>query len=130
MVQSGTTPLRFVRNRKGVTLLEAVIAMGIIFVTLLALLSLAVTASKGMAASQHLTTAVTLAQDTLETLHTGTFGPLEVTDDYAAIPNFPLYKRVLRLELNHPVPGLRTATVTVWWADDRHSVSLSTILTL
>ena len=127
MAQSGI-PRHVVRNQKGVTLLEAVMAMGIVVIALLALSSLAVTAGKGMAGSKHLTTAVSLAQDRLETLRTGAVAPLDVTDDYAAIPDFPLYKRVLHLEPNRPVPGVRTATVTVWWADDRHSVSVSTIL--
>ncbi len=102
-------------------------AMAIIMIVLLALSGLAVTAGKGAAAGRHLTTAVTLAQDSLETLRTDTSGPLEVTDDYAAIPDFPLYKRELRLEYDVPMPGLRTATVTVWWADDDHSVSVSTV---
>ncbi len=127
MIKSGSAR-HVVRDRKGATLLEAVIAMGIIVVALLALLSLTVTAGKGVAASRHLTTAVTLAMDRLEMLRTGTPGPGEVTDDYATIPDFPLYKRVLRLDPDLPVPGLRTATVTVWWANDRHSVSFSTIL--
>ncbi len=127
MVKSGSLR-HFMRDGKGVTLLEAVIAMGIIFVALLALSGLAVTAAKGMAASQHLTTAVTLAQDGLERLRMRTPSPMEVTDDYDTIPEWPLYKRVLRLDPNLPVPGLHTATVTVWWADDRHSVSFSTIL--
>ncbi len=124
---------RFVSDRKGITLLEAVIAMGLVFVALLALSGLAVTASRGVAASQRLTTAVTLAQERLETLQ-GTggaagAGPIAVTEDYDDIPDFPLYKRVFRFEPNRPVPGLHTATVTVWWADDRHSVVVSTILT-
>ncbi len=126
-------PGRFARDRRGVTLLEAVIAMGILSLSVLALSGLAITASTGATASKHLTTAVTLAQDALETLprtgdNAGSLVRTEVTDDYDTIPDFPLYKRVRRLEPNLPVPGLQTATATVWWADDRHSVSLSTIL--
>ncbi|MDD9819372.1 MAG: hypothetical protein OXR07_00630 [Nitrospira sp.] len=124
---------RLVRDRKGFTLLEAVIAMGMVFLAILALSGLAVTASKGAAASRHLTTAVNLAQDSLETLHRGGYDagsskPTEITDAYDTIPDLPRYKRVLRLEPHRPVPGLHTATVTVWWAEDRQSVSFSTIL--
>ncbi len=124
---------RLVRNRKGFTLLESVMAMGIISLAVLALSGLAATASKGVAASRHLTTATTLALDRLEMLRgsgndAGSSSPTETTEDYATIPDLPLYKRVLRLDPNLPVPGVHTATVTVWWADDRKSVSFSTIL--
>ena len=120
-------------NHKGLTLLEAVIAMALFFIAVLALAGVAVTASKGAAASKHLTTAATLAQDTLEQVRStgydaGLMAPLETTEAYNAIPDFPLYQRVVRMQPNQPVPGLQTATVTVWWADDRHSVSVSTIL--
>ena len=118
---------------QGLTLIEAVIAMGLVFLVLLALSGLAVTASKGAAASKHLTTATTLGQDKLEEWRTAGAAssftnPIETTEEYAAIPDYPLYKREWRIRPNQPVPGLHAATVTVWWADDQHSVSFSTIL--
>ncbi len=120
-------------NHTGLTLLEAVIAMGLFFLAVLALSGLAVTASKGAAASQHLTTATILAQDTLEQVRSAGYNagltvPIETTEAYATLPDFPLYKRVVSIHPSQPVPGLQTATVTVWWADDRHSMSVSTIL--
>ncbi len=120
-------------NHKGLTLLEVVIAMGLFFVAVLALSGVAVTANKGAAASKHLTTAATLAQDKLEQVRNagydaGLTAPLETTEAYDSIPDFPLYQRVVRMQPNRPVPGLQTAMVTVWWADDRHSVPVSTIL--
>ena len=122
-----------VGTAQGLTLIEVVIAMGLVFLVLLALSGLAVTASKGAAASKHLTTATTLGQDKLEEWRTGgstsVTSPIETTEDYDAIPDYPLYKREWRIRPNHPVPGIHAATVTVWWADDRHSVSFSTILT-
>ncbi len=122
-----------VTNHKGVTLLEAVIALGLLMVAVLALAGVAVTASKGAAASQHLTTATILAQDTLEQVgnagyDVGLTGVVETTEAYGSIPDFPLYQRVVEMQPNRPVPGLQTATVTVSWADDRHSVTVSTIL--
>ena len=118
-------------NHKGLTLLEAVIAMALFFVAVLAFAGVAVTASKGAAASKHLTTAATLAQDTLEQVRNAGYdagAPAETTEAYGAIPDFPLYQRVVRMEPNRPVPGLQTATVTVSWADGRHSVTVATIL--
>ena len=44
------------------------------------------------------------------------------------MPDFELYERVVRMETGRPVLGLQTATVTVSWSDDRHSVTISTIL--
>ena len=81
-------------NHKGLTLLEAVIAMALFFVVVLALSGLAVTASKGAAASKHLTTAATLAQDTLEQVRStgydaGLTAPLETMEAYDAISDFP-----------------------------------------
>ncbi len=123
--------MNLVTNDKGLTLLEAVIAMALFFVAVLAFAGVMVTASKGVVASKHLTTAATLAQDKLEQVKNIGYDagvPLETTEAYGAIPDFPLYQRVVRIETGRPVPGLQTATVTVWWADDRHSVTASTIL--
>ena len=118
-------------NHKGLTLLEAVIAMALFMVAVLALAGVAVTASKGAAASRHLTVAATLAQDKLEEVRNTGYdagASLETTEAYETIPDFPLYQRVVRIETGRPVPGLQTATVKVSWADDRHSVTVSTIL--
>lgn len=118
-------------NHRGLTLLEAVIAMALFFVAVLAFAGVTVTANKGAAASRHLTTAATLAQDKLEQIRSSGYDPaaaLETTETYGAIPDFDMYQRTVRIETGRPVPGLQTATVTVWWLDDRHSVTVSTIL--
>ena len=122
-----------VTNQKGITLLEAVIAMALFLVAVLALAGIAVTASKGAAASKHLTTATVLAQDKLEQVgnagyDVGLTTSLKTTEAYGSIPDFPLYQRVVEIQASRPVPGLQTATVTVSWADDQHSVTASTIL--
>ena len=120
-----------VTNHKGLTLLEAVIAMALFFVAVLAFAGVAVTASKGATASKHLTTAALLAQEKLEQVRGAGYdaaAPLEITEAYGTMPDFPLYQRVVRMETGRPVQGLQTATVTVWWADDRHSVTVATIL--
>ena len=120
-----------VTNHKGLTLLEAVIAMALFFVAVLAFAGVAVTASKGAAASKHLTVATTLAQDKLERVRSAGYDPaaaLETTEAYGTIPDFDMYQRIVRMETGHPVPGLQTATVMVSWADDLHSVTVSTIL--
>ncbi len=121
------------KNHRGLTLLEAVIAMGLFFAAVLAFSGLAVTAGKGAAAGKRLTIATTLVQDKLEQVRRAGYNggltvPIEETEAYDTIPDFPLYKRVVSIHPSRPVPGLQTATVTVWWADDRRSTSVSTIL--
>lgn len=123
--------MNHVTNHKGLTLLEAVIAMGLFFVAVLAFAGAAVTASKGAAASKHLTMATTLVQNKLEQVRSAGYDPaaaFETTEAYGTIPDFDMYQRIVRMETGRPVPGLQTATVTVSWADDRHSVTVSTIL--
>ena len=120
-----------VTNHQGLTLLEAVIAMALFFVAVLAFAGVTVTASKGAAASKHLTMATTLVQNKLEQVRSAGYdlaAALETTEAYGTIPDFELYERVVRMETGRPVPGLQTATVTVSWSDDRHSVTISTIL--
>lgn len=123
--------MNHVTNHKGLTLLEAVIAMALFFVVVLAFAGVTVTTSKGAAASRHLTMATTLAQSKLEQIRSIGYDPaaaLETTETYGTIPDFDMYQRIVRMETGRPVPGLQTATVTVWWSDDRHSVTVATIL--
>ncbi|MXX10332.1 MAG: hypothetical protein F4201_03605 [Nitrospira sp. SB0677_bin_15] len=113
------------------TLLEAVIAMALFFVAVLAFAGVAVTANKGAAASKRLTMATTLAQNKMEQVRSAGYDPaaaLETTEAYGTIPGFDVYQRIVRMETGRPVPGLQTATVTVSWSEDRHSVTISTIL--
>ena len=120
-----------VTNHQGLTLLEAVIAMALFFIAVLAFAGVAVTASKGAAASKHLTMATTLAQDKLEWVRSAGYNPtaaLETMEAYGTIPDFDMYQRIVRMETGRPVPGLQTATITVSWSDDLHSVTVSTML--
>lgn len=119
------------KNPNGMTLLEAVIAMALFFVAVLAFAGVAVTANKGAAASKRLTMATTLAQNKMEQVRSAGYdraAALETTEAYGTIPGFDVYQRMVRMETGRPVPGLQTATVTVSWSEDRHSVTVSTIL--
>jgi len=121
------------RNQHGVTLVEVVIAMGLVFMALLALSGLAAVSLKGAATAKHLTTATFLAQEKLEDAKLTGYNPtivsaVEVVEPYESLSEFPLYKRVLTIDPHTPTSGLQTVTVTVSWADDEHSVSLATIL--
>ncbi len=122
------------RNQQGLTLVEVIIAMGLVFMALLALSGLATVSLKGAATAKHLTTATVLAQEKLEDVKLTGYNPdivskVEVDEPYESLPDFPLYKRVSKIDPNNPMVGLQTVTVTVLWADDDHSVSMATILT-
>lgn len=122
------------RNHQGLTLVEVVIAMGLVFLALLALSGLATVSLKGAATGKHLTTATALAQEKIEDLKLNGYkativgSKVEIDEPYESLSDFPLYRRVSIIEPRNPTVGLHTLTVTVSWADDSHAVSLSTIL--
>lgn len=122
------------RNHQGLTLVEVVIAMGLVFLALLALSSLTTVSWKGAAIGKHLTTATALAQEKIEDLKLNGYNAtivdsnIEIDEPYESLSDFPLYRRVSIIEPLNPTVGLHTLTVTVSWADDSHAVSLSTIL--
>ena len=121
------------RDPRGVTLVEVIIAMGLVFLALLALSGLAATSLKGVATGKHLTAATSLAQEKIEDFRRSGYNPniaskLEIHEPYESLPGFPLYQRESVVEPDSPMMGLQTVTVTVSWAEDRHSVSFSTIL--
>ena len=115
------------------TLLEVVVAMGLVFVALLALAGLATTAIKGAATGRHVTVATTLAQEKLEDIKREGYRDnlAEVwksVEAYDSIPEYFLYQRTTNIQPQVPAAGLQTVTVTVAWANDRHAVTLSTML--
>ena len=121
------------RNQQGVTLVEVVIAIGLIFLALLAFSGLTTISFKGSATGRHLTTATSLAQEKLEDFKLTGYNRdlvarVVVDEPYGSLPDFSLYKRVSTITPDNPIIGLQTVMVTVSWADDRHTVSLSTIL--
>ncbi len=120
-------------NWQGFTLVEVVMAMGLVFLALLALSGLATVSWKGAATGKHLTTATVLSQEKIEELKLIGYNPslvgrIEFDEPYESLPDYPLYRRVASIDPNQPMVGLQTVTVTVSWAEDRHTVSLTTIL--
>ncbi|MEC4674614.1 MAG: hypothetical protein VST68_10530 [Nitrospirota bacterium] len=115
------------------TLLEVVVAMGLVFVALLALAGLTTTAMKGASFGKHLTIATTLAQERLEEIKREGYrrnlaGVLETLEAYKTIPDYSLYQRITNIQPNIPIAGLQKVLVKVAWADDQHAVTLSTML--
>lgn len=114
----------------GFTLIELLVAMSLLAVGLLGSARLTSVAITGYLSSRHLSTASVLGQDRMEDARRSrTVGlPASATEDYRTIPGYPEFKRVVLLEDNKPIPGLRTLTVTVYWDDDARSLPLQTIV--
>ncbi len=126
--------MKVLRNKKGFTLLEILVAMTLLTTALLGMAGLTAALTQGNTFSNRLTVASTLAQDRLENLTNLGYGntavaDTTVTEDYNSIPNFPWYKRITTTDVDNPTAGMKTLTVTVFWAADAHSVAPQTILT-
>jgi len=120
-------------HRKGMTLLEVVVAMGLVFVALLALAGLATTAIKGAAAGKHMTVATSLAQEKLEEIMRGGYRRDAVegwasVEAYGSLVEYPLYQRTTRIQSQVLMAGLYIVSVTVSWEKDQHAVTLSTMV--
>jgi Tfp pilus assembly protein PilV len=81
---------RFARSQGGLSLLEIVIAMAVVFLALLGFAGFSVVAHTGMSASEKMTRAVTLAQENMEDVKregvpAGLTSPLSVTESYGSI---------------------------------------------
>ena len=126
-------PTRSSVNCRGISLLEVLIAMALVSFILLGFAGFSTVAIKGSAFSQKMTTAVTLAQDTLEEVRRIGYRAALLREDiqnepYGSIPNEPLFQRTVVIQANTPAPGLQTIIVKVAWDSGAHSTSLSTIL--
>ncbi len=114
-------------------MLEVVVAMAVIFLTLLGFAGFSVVAHTGMSASEKLTRAVTLAQEKMEDVKRvgipdGLSGPSTTTEPYGSMAAAPHHQRVLTIKPNEPMPGLQTVIVEVQWDAGARSTTLKTYL--
>lgn len=121
------------RNNKGLTLLELLVAIAVLAIGLLGVAALTGGVMRGNSLSSGLTTATILAQDKMEQIrrqgYTGTpSSDTTATESYNSITLYPSHERVTFTDVDNPVAGMKTVTVTVYWDYDSHSVALKTIL--
>ena len=121
------------KSQHGLSLLEVMIAMAVVFLALLGFAGYSVVAHTGMSASEKMTRAVTLAQEKMEDLRRegippGLTSPLNISESYGAIPGAPHHQRSLAIIPHDPLPGLHTITVSVEWDHGVHRTSLKTYL--
>lgn len=121
------------RSQKGLSLLEIVIALVVVFVALLGFAGFSVVAHTGMGASEKMTRAVTLAQEKMEDVKRegvpfGLISPTHETEPYGSIPGAPHHQRLLTITPNDPMSGLHAVVVQVDWGNGTHTTSLKTYL--
>jgi hypothetical protein len=122
------------KSQQGLSLLEIVIAMAVVFLALLGFAGFSVVAHTGMSASEKMTRAVTLAQEKMEDVKregvpSGLTRPLSITESYGLIPGALHHQRILTIIPHDPMSGLHTVTVNVQWDNGAHTTSLKTFLT-
>ncbi len=120
-------------NEQGLSLLEIVIAMAVVFLALLGFAGFSVVAHTGMNASEKMTRAVTLAQEKMEDVKregvpSGLTSSLSTTEPYGSITGAPHHQRRLTITPDDPMTGLHTIAVNVQWDNGAHATSLKTYL--
>lgn len=125
---------QFTRNQQGLSLLEIVIAMAVVFLALLGFAGFSVVAHTGMSASEKMTRAVTLAQEKMEDIQRegvppGLTSQWTNTEPYGSIAGALHHQRILTMIPDHPMPGLHTVTIQVQWDNGAHATSLKTYVT-
>lgn len=133
-VKRFTSLFQCTRNQQGLSLLEIVIAMAVVFLALLGFAGFSVVAHRGMSASEKMTRAVTLAQEKMEDIQRegvppGLTSQWTNREPYGSIAGALHHQRILTMTPDDPMPGLHTVTIQVQWDNGAHSTSLKTYVT-
>ena len=120
-------------DHRGLSLLEVLMALVVVFLALLGFAGFSVVAHTGMTASEKMTRAVTLAQEKLEDVRrdgvpTSLASTWVSTEPYGSMAGAIHHQRTLTIQPHTPMPGLHTVTVEVRWDQDAHTISLKTYL--
>jgi len=127
------------RNHKGFTLVEIMIAIFILVIALLGLVSVTVMVIKGNSFSKTMTTATTLAKDKMEQLKNLSYDNTSLTGDTSSAgrqhddagnPLETIYTRQWWVRKDYPATDMKTITLSVsWsWQDASRQVELKTIM--
>ena len=106
------------RNEQGFTLIEVVIAMGLLTFGLLAVASLQIGAIQGNSFAARTTEGVTWAQDKMEDLLALSYDDLDDNDSPEQQGD---YRVAWTVAVDDPVANTKRITVTVTWQDKRQT---------
>ncbi|MCW5785718.1 MAG: prepilin-type N-terminal cleavage/methylation domain-containing protein [Nitrospirales bacterium] len=134
MICEGYRLTSCLRNNRGFSLLEVLMALVVVFLALLGFAGYSVVAHTGITASEKMTRAVTLAQEKLEDVRrdgmpNSLTGVWINTEPYGSIAGASHHQRTLTIQPHFPISGLHTVTVEVRWDHDAHTTTLTTYLT-
>ena len=100
-------------NSKGFSLIEVMVALGILSIGILAVASMQISATQGNLSARLRTEAITMASERLETLISGTYASISSgTDNTHAV-----YNLSWTVTDDTPINGTKTIAVTVTWTD-------------
>lgn len=110
--------LSWLNNQRGLSLLEVLMALIVVFLALLGFAGFSVVAHTGMTTSEKMTRAITLAQEKLEDVRRdGIPASLTTTwvnmEPYGSITGAIHHQRILTVQPHVPMSGLHTVTVEV-----------------
>jgi type IV pilus assembly protein PilV len=124
--------MKALSNDRGFSLIEIMMAMTIFGISMMGLAGMGGIAIKADMSSARITTANTLAQDRIEYVKGLDFSAINAaatTENYGAITQQKLYKRVTSVTTDPSDPNKKTVTVTVYWRADKNNISMQTIVT-
>lgn len=113
------------KNQKGFTLMEVMIAVIILSVALLALAGLQIVSIRGNSFGGTMTEAITLARDKIEDLKASDWDNVVAGNDTPVVM-YTSYAR--NWTVVQGIGNTREVTVTVSWDNGNHQISMATIL--
>ncbi len=121
-------------NQKGLSLLEILMALVVVFLALMGFAGFSVVAHTGLASSEKMTRAVTLGQDALEDVRLkgiprGITAEWEHVEDYGSIGGAVQHQRTLMIKPHPTIAGFYRVSVEVEWDKGKHAMTLVTSMT-
>lgn len=117
--------MKIYKKSNGFTLIEILISLAILSFSLLALAGLMVITTKNNSFGNHLTEAVTFAQDKLEEIRATNWGNIVSGSDTKKGATEVIYNRIWKVSTNG---NLKTVTIDVDWNDKKNSIRLLSVL--
>ena len=113
----------------GFTLVESMLTLAIMSVGLLALAGLQITALRGNALSRSMTTAVSIAEESLEQLKNKPYTDIEAEATTQVTASHLRFTREVTVT-NGPLPDTKSVSVLVSWQDQSktHTLPIATII--